>query len=294
MSTGKREFKLKKSKDWNAWLSVIKGKAVGYQIWEIIDPSLTIKSACLQKPQDIQKPDANTIETDPNVYMRYKIERTAYRNDFTKWNQQHEGLSKIIDLIYDTMSIINLTYIQKMEVHFWSLLRVLKTRLAPSNSARSLKFERDYERLKKGPSNKQDIEAWLNDYIQMYILIKKHDIAEIANTKRAYKNFLLIIESQASIFAQMHEYLINTTENKEKLLFKMIEKFRTHIRLRNIKKLTKNTADNFVFSILFTQSDSSNKFTFRDNSVKFDSCFCDQTHWWSDCYYLNEKIRSSD
>ena len=88
----------------------------------------------------------------------------------------------------------------------------------------------------------------MNDYVQMYTLIKKNNIVEIINTRRAYRDFLLIIEDQTSILAQMHEYQINTKMNKEKLLFKVIEKFRTHIKLREVKKFIKNTADNSIFS----------------------------------------------
>ena len=36
--------------------------------------------------------------------------------------------------------------------------------------------------------------------------------------------------------------------NKEKFLFEVIEKFRTHIRLRETKKFIKNTVDNSAFS----------------------------------------------
>ena len=38
---------------------------------------------------------------------------------------------------------------------------------------------------------------------------------------------------------------MNTKINKKKLLFEMIEKFRIHIKLREIKKLTKNTVSFF-------------------------------------------------
>ena len=84
--------------------------------------------------------------------------------------------------------------------------------------------------------------------MQIYTLTKKNDIAEIINTRQAYRNFLLIIKSQASVLAQMHEYQINTKINKEKFLFEVIEKFRIHIKLREVKKFTKNIADNSTFS----------------------------------------------
>ena len=114
----KREFKLEKSKDWDAWLAVIKGKAVDYQIWGQIDFSLTIKSQQLQEPQEVEKPDENIINVDFKVYTKYKFQLTAYRIKEVKWKKQHEDFSKMTDLIYDTVNIINLIYIQKMKMHF--------------------------------------------------------------------------------------------------------------------------------------------------------------------------------
>ena len=57
--------------------------------------------------------------------------------------------------------------------------------------------------------------------------------------------------------------------NKEKLLFEVIEKFRIYIKLREIKKFTKNTADNLTFSIFLKDKFKSQTFFFRDNLLKF-------------------------
>ena len=293
MSTEKREFKLEKSKDWDVWLSIIKSKAIVYQIWDKIDSTLAIQPDCLQKPQAVQKPTANAIATDPDVYTTYKFELAVHKAELTEWKEQHEGFSKIIDVIHDTVSLTNLTYIQKVKMHLWSILKALKARLAPSDSARIIKFEKEYSRLMKCPS-RQNVEAWLNDYIQLYILEKEYNIAEIGNTHRAFRNFILAIEQLASILAQQYESQLDKTENKKELLFKLIEKFRNHIRLRDVKKIP-NTTDNSAFSVSRTSSsESKSRITFRGNSSKLGLCFCDRTHWWSDCYYLNEKIRSTD
>ena len=294
MSTGKSGFKLEKSKDWDAWIAVIKGKAVGHQIWDKIDPTQAIKPQQVQKPQEIEEPDEDAIENDPNAYTKYKLQLTTYKTKLARWKEQHESLSKIVDLIYDTVGVANLTYIQKVEVHPWDLLRALKARLAPSDSARSLELRQTYERLKKGPSSKQNIETWLDDYVQMYFLAKEHGIAEITNTQRAYRDFLMAIEDEAPVLAQMHEYLTDTAADEEKLLFDVIEKFRNRIRLREVKKVTKNTASNSAIASASSENRSQSRtLIFRGKSSRPKSCLCGQTHWWSDCYYLNEKTRPS-
>ena len=114
--------------------------------------------------------------------------------------------------------------------------------------------------------------------MQIYTLIKENDIIEIINTRRAYRDFLLTSEGQASVLAQMHEYQINTKMNKKKLFFEMIEKFHIHIRLREVKKFTKNTADNSAFSTSSEDKFKSQTLSFRSNSAKLNQCFCDQTH----------------
>ena len=57
--------------------------------------------------------------------------------------------------------------------------------------------------------------------------------------------------------------------NKEKLFFEIIEKFRIHIRLREIKKFTKNIVDNSTFSTFLEDKFKSQTFFFRDNLAKF-------------------------
>ena len=114
----KRKFKLEKSKDWDAWLAVIKGKAVDYQIWGQINSSLTIKSQQLQKSQEVEKSDENVINNNLKVYTKYKFQLIVYRIKKIKWKKQHKSFNKMADSIYNTMNVINLTYIQKMKMHF--------------------------------------------------------------------------------------------------------------------------------------------------------------------------------
>ena len=108
MPAGKRELKLEKSKDWDSWLAVVKGKAVEYQIWDKIDPSIAVKPRCLIKPQEIE-PREN--ENDVNALIRYKLQLTAYKQKRINWEREHKGLSKTNELIYNIINVANLIYI---------------------------------------------------------------------------------------------------------------------------------------------------------------------------------------
>ena len=230
MSADKTKLKLEKSKDWNFWLAVVKGKVVEYQIWNKIDFLITFKPRCLIKPQKIE-PSEN--ENDVNALIKYKFQLTAYKQKRVNWEREHEELNKINELIYDIISVANLIYIQKMKVHFWNMLTALKERLISSNSVRIINLEQQYAKIKKEPINRQSIETWLNEYVQLYILKKEHDVVKLIIIKRAYCDFILTIESYAFWLIQTYKKLIDTTEEnqQEKLLFKFFKKFRNHIRL---------------------------------------------------------------
>lgn len=84
----------------------------------------------------------------------------------------------------------------------------------------------------------------------------------------------------------MHkESLEDTTTNKEKenLLFKMIERFRNHVRLRDAKSLT---ASHSAFA-----TDSENKPDSKGPSLKgkpkeIPECLCGSKHYWGQCDYI--------
>ena len=92
------------------------------------------------------------------------------------------------------------------------MLTALKEYLTSSDSARIINLEQQYTKIKKGSINRQSIEIWLNEYVQLYILKKEHDVIELIIIKKAYCDFVLAIKSYAFYLIQTYEKLINTTE----------------------------------------------------------------------------------
>ncbi|KAL8717048.1 MAG: hypothetical protein Q9225_005675 [Loekoesia sp. 1 TL-2023] len=135
-----RELKLASSKDWDAWITIVKGKAIAYRIWDLIDPSKVEKPTPLEKPEEpeLDIPDNEEEEEYTKLLVRYKLQMAKYKSQRSKWKEQHESFTKLIDFIYDTITVANIVYIQKIEVHPWNILRALKQKLAPPDSAYSL------------------------------------------------------------------------------------------------------------------------------------------------------------
>ena len=116
MSNGQGELRLSQSKDWNAWLSVVRTKATEYKVWEIINSAKTVKSVSLEKPiiSDLDFFRGDFAEKQ----YRHKIAMQQYKNDKQEYEKQENAMTQIISFIYDTTTIINLTYIQKMKNSF--------------------------------------------------------------------------------------------------------------------------------------------------------------------------------
>lgn len=305
MTDNKRDLKLSSQKDWDAWLAVVRAKATGHKIWHLINPALEAKP--LERIEPI-RPTLSAMEGNDFAEQstRYKIAMSEYKPDLQAYEKEQEAMAKMISHIYDTTTASNLTYIEKVEVHPWDLLRALKARLAPSDSARCLDLEQQYRRLIKGPSNRQNTEFWLDEYLKMYTLGKEYKIAELVDGKRAYRDFLHAIEKIAPTFAEMHEIVMDSTiVNFDTQLLTTIEKFRHHTRLREARN-TKASTSNSAFAAA-ASSDEGNKennnnnrptssraSSFRGGNQHAPPCICGSKHWFSECNYLNEERRPAN
>ena len=106
------------------------------------------------------------------------------------------------------------------------------------------------------------------------------------NSKRAYKNFLYVIERLTSAFAEMYDAIIDVIAlmtNYETQLFIVIKKFRHNIRL---KKTRKEKAFAFNSAFAADENKKNNKFqnnkfksnrniSFQDDIKSIFTCICD-------------------
>jgi len=275
---------LTSTKDWDPWLAVVRAKATSADVWDYINPTHNIKPIGSIKPLEPdldQQPGATIIEQS----ARFKIEYSKYKTRTAEFKEKKDAFAKLIAHIFDTVHPTNITFIEKEEVHPWDLLRALKARFAPSDQARALDLEQSYRRLTKGPSNRQGAEAWVDDYLKMYAQAKEARIAEVVDGARAYRDFLQAIEKLAPTFAQVYQVLVDDVTDYDQKLKAVIVKFRHHVRLEETKK-GKGLATHSAFATSGQQST-----TFRGEETPVPQCICGYTHWFSDCYYLNENKR---
>ena len=116
MSNTKRELKLSFSKNWDAWLSIVRAKITKYSIWNFIDSFKKVKSADKIESLEFDL-DAQTNDIFVEKHARYKIASSKYKKKLQDWKKQKKVMTKIINHIYDTTTITNLSFIQIVEIH---------------------------------------------------------------------------------------------------------------------------------------------------------------------------------
>ena len=82
----------------------------------------------------------------------------------------------------------------------------------------------------------------------MLSFVKQTKIAEIIDSKRAYRDFLHAIEKIAFIFVEVYELQLKIVTNHETQLLALIEIFRHHMRMKKTRK-KKETIFNSTFAI---------------------------------------------
>ena len=284
-----QEVKLITSKDWDAWIAIVKGKATGYLIWDLVNPALTTKPTVLIEPIEPAFPAISADAAANSASLTaYKLNMTRYKSQVSMWEKQHASFTKLIDFIYSTVGKANLIYLQNTEVHPWDFLRALKAKLAPSDSARSLAVEKEYHRLKAGPGSRRDVEAWVDDWSQTLVQAKDNNLAEALDNRRVYRDFLLAIEKHAPVLAQFCVYGEDNITDYQAALAIAEEKFRQHIRLHDVGK---GGVSHSAFATDENEKSNQNhkeskKPSYKGKVTEPGECLCGVKQWYGDCDYL--------
>ena len=234
-----QETKLITSKDWDDWLIVVKGKSSSYHIWSLVNPALNTKPTALPEPQEPaipHIPDTASAEDSSKAVSKYTLQVTKYNTDLARWEKQQASFTRILDFIYASISKANLVYIESAEVHPWDYLRALQAKLAPSDSARSLAIEKDYHRVKAGPTSRQSVEAWIDEWTHTLARARDNGLAETSDPERVYRDFLLAIEKYAPILSSVCEFNMSSMTDFTTALAISEDDFRRYIRHHGTKE----------------------------------------------------------
>ncbi|SLM40368.1 hypothetical protein LPUS_11143 [Lasallia pustulata] len=123
----------------------------------------------------------------------YNLDKEVYKIDLADFERQAKALSDLTTFLQDTISAHNITYLKNVEPHPWDILRALKKRLAPSDTAQKYEVIYAYRKMCKGPGN-QNIETWLDEWDRVYTEALNIDLPEVKGN-RPMEDFLMAAES---------------------------------------------------------------------------------------------------
>ena len=118
----------------------------------------------------------------------------------------------------------------------------------------------------------------------MYINASIHKLAEVSGTC-PIRDFLLAIQVKDSAYSIFHQ---SFQDFNPRPMNKVIEHYWYYLKLHSA---VKKGREHSVFATNQAPTTKSNFFnpTYRDNQLLIPQCICGNTHWFSDCYYLNPK-----
>ncbi len=178
-------------------------------------------------------------------------------------------------------------------------LSALKKRLVLTNRVRKLEMIRKYKNLQRALKHQQ-MNQWLLNWEKIYAKTKRLNLSDVQNDQCAY-DFLNALRTMNLSFVFEKKTILNHEINQNKFstsIRDFLEEFRNHLRIARTL-ITKRTTHE-AFATL--QEKSSNDETieqkrsekFSNRKIENRSCLCDRKHSFNECYYLIEKLRSTE
>lgn len=213
---------LRKTSDWDTWLSTIQTRARLSGIWDLVNPTSPLQPTHLPPPT---RPPTDSIES--------ATLRIQFGLDLLHYERQQEALRELNKNIHSTISAQNALWLRTEvgDADPWSVLRGLRDRLAPTDEARVKEIKRRYGRVCKGPGNRE-VEAWVMDWQAAYTWAKVYDVGDIMVGNRPQRDFLMAVSAKERMFAAIHlGKLEKLEEGQGSDVYELIESFRFFLRM---------------------------------------------------------------
>jgi hypothetical protein len=158
---------------------VIKTLALGYEIWDLIDPEGT-EETILVEPE---RPDPE----DPD----YLVQVEDWRRQIRMYDHKKKGFIQVRSKIQETIDIDLLHYTFDCDTVRQSLQN-LSRRYAPTAESRRDKIIAKYTKLRTTPPNGTGIDEWLAEWEGLYAAGKRINLPDIED-RRTIKDFVNIV-----------------------------------------------------------------------------------------------------
>jgi hypothetical protein len=300
-STSKTIVILNSSEDWDIWIQTIKTAAAKRRIWDYINPDLprTINPATMpQQTQTVKtlvkpvRPTHTSVRANTTSYddltdgerYRLKILDEDYRLDRKSYEEKEEAIAEMSEIIKEHINK-NLHQYTWDKTTYEQLLE-LKQRLAPTDVARERQLIQQWAELKRRPGKGTNIDTWLQQWEFVYDRCRTMKIPDVEGSRASY-DFLAAVDPIAGTFSKTNLITLN-------------DKIRNGIEPEDFKELVRSFRDYRRTTIVQAEPKASAfaveppRLGSTAGSEKRPTCICGEKHFWNECPYLNQKVRTKN
>jgi hypothetical protein len=301
-TVSKTNLILKELDDWNEWVMIVK---------------TMIKRDDVEKYVNLIKIEsAESIEFDLFIFFTIKLDATNstdlsideqrdlailredYKKKMRKYKERIDALKNLNIFILISINRFNLIYFKNQKT-IYQKLSILKKRFASTNRVRKSEMIRKYKDLQRALKYQQ-MNQWLLNWKKIYAKTKRLNLFDVQNDRCAY-DFLNSLRTMNLSFVFKRKTILNYEMNQNKFstsIRNLLEEFRNHFRIAKTL-ITKRTTHEAFATLQEKSSDEKiidQKKSKKLSNRKFEnrSCLCDRKHSFNECYYLIEKLRSTE
>jgi hypothetical protein len=301
---------LSTSTDWEDWFQYIKAEASFAKIWDYVNPDTPENLLLLN--DEPERPTFKTIKPAAIAYSdlhddekdELKAQRDDYKRLYKLYEKRETAFETVCRSIEGTLDK-KIKYLIKNKFTPYEMLVALKERLAPTDNVRKRLLVLEYQRLQRPPKD-PNVDEWLREWQVIYSQCEEAGIAHIQGTLPHY-DFLVALRSIDSSYADIQLQQLTYLEKKNKMdeiptMYQLLDDYEDRRQILKVEK----KASKHAFATFNGKSaeDSDKKDEDKDtpkgtkdskNPKDFKKlrCPCGETHFDSECPYLNESIRDS-
>jgi hypothetical protein len=307
---------LKGEENWHEYIDGAETVGRKSDIWDYINPNTPrLALPALLTPTEPQfedvcpRPEGSTDPITLNDLNANQLSRFNFLiSQFNIKEKKYYAKKALIDdmryQIQQTVQVEHFVYTTGCETTY-DILVNLKKRFEPSTTIRERQLIREYNALKRLDATTQ-IEPWL---MQWDVIVRKCQRIGLPETQGSRPSFDFIESIQdrfPTFFSIWQIRLIEEEDHTHTELFKLVQTFRDHLKsLKPTATRGKHTAFATFQDIQEGSSEQGNSTSQSNQRSRANSdnrqtrkpgqnCLCGKLHWFSDCFYLNSKLRPAN
>ena len=164
----------------------------------------------------------------------------------------------------------------------YKMLQILKQQYAPSDQEADFEALKNYKNVRSRSIRQGKISAWLNDFDNAYLAIKRRNLPE-SNDKHVKRQFLAAISPVSYSFADRQAEMINDLIYEKENFHILLGRYQTY--LANTEGF-KTTTSGMAFATLHSQSNDLSTLSKPNNNGHRSLYICGKNHTYSSCWYI--------